>query len=403
MTPGTVRRVALPVVALAVIAALLVVLATNGHKQKHLTADFSSTISLYPGAQVKILGVTVGKVTNIEVQGDQVAVAMEYDAKYSVPTNARAVIVPPSIVGDRYIQLTPPFQAGTDTALPDHAVLHQGQTTVPVEVDQIYKSLNQLSVALGPSGANSKGALSHLLTVLAANLDGNGTAFHDSVQGLSQAVTTLADSRENIAGSVRHLNAISTTLAGDDPEVRTLAQLLAKVSTELNNQDSDLAGATTSLNQAFHEVAQFVRHNRGVLTTNVADLNAVSRTIANHKSAVAAELDLAPLGLTDLWDSFVAENYNLAHPTGLNINGMDTALTARSNLFENLSTQIGSNLSVLCASLPPAQAKQLAPLCTALTKAGNDLGTLLSGILTQSTADSVPDHSLATLLNGLVR
>jgi virulence factor Mce-like protein len=400
----TLRRLIAPVIVVAIVVAAIVVLTTRGHKEKHLTAYFPSTISVYNGASVEILGVTVGKVTSIKVVGDQVAVKMTYDAKYSLPTDVQAMIVPPSIVGDRYIQLTPAFDKAKDTALPATATLQQKQTQVPVEVDQIYKSLNQLSVALGPSGANSKGALSQLLTVLAANLNGNGTSLHQSVHGLSQAVATLAASRGNIDGSVRHLNAISTTLASDDPEVRTLAQLLATVSGQLNDQDASLAGATTALNSAFHDVSHFVQHNRGVLTTDVSDLNDVSRTIASHKRAVSAALDLAPLGLTDLWDSFVAENYNLKHPTGHNINGLDTALTARSNLLANLGTQLGSDLGVLCKELPAAQATQLKPLCTALASVGDNLGTLLSGLLSPGgAATSVADHSLSGLLNGLTQ
>jgi virulence factor Mce-like protein len=395
-----IRRLVAPVVVLAVvIAAIVVLVGDRGHHEKHLTAYFSRTVSLYRGAQVKILGVTVGKVTSIKVSGDQVAVKIDYDAKYSLPTDVQAEIVPPSIVGDRYVQLSPAFDQTKDRALPANWTLSSKQTQVPVEVDQIYSSLNQLSKSLGPSGANSKGALSDLLTVLASNLNGNGSALHQSVHGLSQAIATLAESRGNIDGSVKHLNAISTTLAADDPQVRTLAQLLAKVSTELNHQDSSLAGATTSLNAAFHDVARFVAQNRGVLTTDVSDLDDVASTIASRKQAVATALDLAPLGLTDLWDSFVSENYDLKHPTGHNINGLDTALTARSNLLANLGTQLGSDLSVLCAELPSAQATQIKPLCTALASAGNNLGTILSGILsTSNSANSVPGRSLSGLL-----
>jgi ABC-type transporter Mla subunit MlaD len=270
------------------------------------------------------------------------------------------------------------------SALPDHAVIHEDSTQIPVEVDQVYASLNDLSAALGPQGANSKGALSQLLTVIAKNLNGNGQALHDSIGGLSQAVSTLANSRGNISASVNNLSQISQTLDNDDPQVRRLARLLATVSTELNRQDSDLTMASKRLNGAFTDVARFVGHNRSALTSNVADLTDVSKTIADHKDAVAAALDLAPLALTDLWNSYVPENWDISHPVGVNINGMTTATTARGNLFEDLFDQLGFSLSGFCASLPPQDAKKLSALCTALAQSSGGLSGLLGGLANAS-------------------
>lgn len=397
MTAGRGIRAAGLAIVIAVIAAVVAIVVTSGGSQRHVTADFASTTSLYPGADVKVLGVTVGKVTSVKVSGDQVQVGMSYGASHALPTDVHAVIVPPSIVGDRYVELTPPYTGGPKLA--DHATITQEHTQIPVEIDQIYQSINQLSSALGPNGANSKGALSDLLHALALNLGGNGTALHSTVTSLSAAIATLSNSRGHIAGSVTHLNALSQTFSRDDPQVRTLAQLLATVSTELNQQDSDLASATTSLDSAFHQVAQFVHHNRSLLTSNLSNLTTVAHTIAANKRSVAAALDLAPLGLTDLWDTYIPENWNIDHPTGLNINGMETDTTARSNLFEDLGTQIGSTLGAFCAELPSKQAKQLKPLCTALTQAGGNLGSLLTGVLT-SQPGVTSNRSLSALLLG---
>jgi hypothetical protein len=41
---------------------------------------------------------------------------------------------------------------------------------VPIELDEIYAALDKLNVALGPNGANEKGALAQLVHVGAANL-----------------------------------------------------------------------------------------------------------------------------------------------------------------------------------------------------------------------------------------
>ena len=75
-----------------------------------------------------------------------------YDSKYKVPADAKAVVISPSIVGDRFIQLTPAYDGGQ--ALPDNARLGLDRTATPLELDQIFGSINDLTKALGPEGAN---------------------------------------------------------------------------------------------------------------------------------------------------------------------------------------------------------------------------------------------------------
>ncbi len=76
----------------------------GGSDTKTLTARFDRTVGLYEQSDVRILGVKVGQVTGIEPEGDSVRVEMEYDAKYDLPADAKAVVVAPSIVSDRYVE-----------------------------------------------------------------------------------------------------------------------------------------------------------------------------------------------------------------------------------------------------------------------------------------------------------
>ena len=75
---------------------------------------------------------------------------MTYDAKYDVPADAKAVVVAPSIVSDRYVQLTPVYRGGE--VLADGVVLSGDRTAVPVELDQIYDSFNELNLVARPAG-----------------------------------------------------------------------------------------------------------------------------------------------------------------------------------------------------------------------------------------------------------
>ena len=97
------------------IVVALVLVALPGQDKKYVTASFPRTVSLYEGSDVRILGVPVGKVESVRPAGTDVTVKMWYDAKYDVPADAKAVIISPAIVGDRFVQLTPVLQAGRAT------------------------------------------------------------------------------------------------------------------------------------------------------------------------------------------------------------------------------------------------------------------------------------------------
>jgi phospholipid/cholesterol/gamma-HCH transport system substrate-binding protein len=104
-----------PLIAILVVVALLVALLVTfwpGSEKNYVTADFPRTVSLYEGSDVKILGVAVGKVDSVVPAGTKVKVKFSYDSKYKVPADAKAAVISPSIVGDRFVQLTPAYTKG---------------------------------------------------------------------------------------------------------------------------------------------------------------------------------------------------------------------------------------------------------------------------------------------------
>ena len=66
--------------------------------QTSVSADFTRAVGLYPGSDVRILGVKVGQSDSLTPEGDHVHVTFSYDDKYRVPASAEAGIVAPSPV-----------------------------------------------------------------------------------------------------------------------------------------------------------------------------------------------------------------------------------------------------------------------------------------------------------------
>ena len=292
----------------AIVAAALVValgatgiaIATSGGSggDHHITAYFTRTIGLYTGNDIRVLGVKVGQIDKMTVEGTRVRVDMTVDGKYKLPADVKAVVVPPSVVSDRFIQLTPAYTGGPQ--LGATATLDTDRTQVPLEFDEIFRNLDQLNVALGPEGANKHGALSRLINVSARNLKGNGAEFNGAFKEFSAAISTLAGSRTDLFSTVRQLQQFTTTLARNDGAVRTLNGNLAKVGDQLAGERQDLGAALANLSTALQLVNSFVSDNRNALTGDIHKLTSVTSVLVKEKAALKQVVDTAPFALINL-------------------------------------------------------------------------------------------------------
>jgi phospholipid/cholesterol/gamma-HCH transport system substrate-binding protein len=290
------RLVAIGVV-LAVLAVSAIALWPNPQRVS-ATAYFPRAVSVYPGSDVRILGIKVGQVESVTPAGRAVRVKFWWEAKHKVPADAKAVIASPSIVADRYVQLTPAYSKGDVMA--NGAEIPLERTAVPLELDQIYQSLNDLSVALGPKGANDQGALSRLLDVSAANLNGQGAKLNQTITDVSTLTQTLAGNSKSLFSTVRQLQTFVSALAANDTLVKQFNTNFSAVSTTLAGERKDLSAALSTLALALGEVASFVKDNRALLKTTISGATDLSQILVKEKAALAEVIDTAPLGLGNL-------------------------------------------------------------------------------------------------------
>jgi phospholipid/cholesterol/gamma-HCH transport system substrate-binding protein len=293
------KKLVVPGIIVALLAAAAFVM-LRPDDRKTLTAHFPRTVSIYEGSDVRVLGVPVGTVDTVTPSGTDVVVTMSYDAKTKIPADAKAVIIAPSIVGDRFVQLTPVYD-GSGDVLSDGATLSEDKTAVPLELDQIYSSMDDLTVALGPTGANKNGALSDLLESTAKNFGGQGEQFHQTIQDFSKFTQTLDNNKDKLFGSAEALEGFVNTLARNDGTVRKFNQSLAQVATMLSGERGELKASLRNLATAMGQVSSFVHDNREVLGRNISKLNRVAKVLVKQRSALDETLRDAPLALNNLY------------------------------------------------------------------------------------------------------
>ncbi|UJW36319.1 MCE family protein [Saccharothrix sp. AJ9571] len=316
-----------------------------------ITAYFEKTVGLYAGSAVRVLGVPVGEITDVTPQGGVVRVELRVDGGVQIPEGAGAVVVAPSLVSDRYVQLTPAYDEGP--ALASGAVIGTDRTATPAELDDLYGSLNELSTALGPQGANQDGALSRVLDTAAANLDGNGQNLNTTVTRLSELSRTLEGSKGDMFATVKNLQSFTEMLAGSDKQLNEFYARLADVAGHLSAESDDVGAALTGLATSLDDVRGFVEENRDLLGSNVDKLAGITKVLVDQRGALAEVLDVGPTGMNNFINTYdaasgsIAVRYNaneLAHPLMVTLCKLVSASTP---------AQLPDTLGQLCQGLAP--------------------------------------------------
>jgi len=303
------------IVAVALVAGGLLIYHA-AHKGNQVTAYFSEAIGVYPGSTVRVLGVPVGTVDAVQPQGTQVKVTMTVDSGVPVPAGAKAVVVAASVVSDRYVQLTPAYTGGPQLAA--GAVIPVSRTAVPVEVDQIYTSLNRFSQALGPNGLNKNGALSELVQTGAANLNGNGANLHAMITQFGALSKTLGDNSGNLFATITYLQQFTSMLKANDGQVRLAEQQLADVSGILASDRQDLGAALNELATALGQVQGFIASNRSLIKSNVTKLASITKILADERASLSEAVNTIPLAVDNVVNAYDATNRTLDGRGNLN-------------------------------------------------------------------------------------
>jgi phospholipid/cholesterol/gamma-HCH transport system substrate-binding protein len=196
------------------------------------TADFPEAVTLSKEADVRIGGVTVGKVKKLSLppSGNATEATIEIEPKFApIPEDTRAILRQKTLLGETFIELTGGTKAAGDLA--DGGHLARTQTQDSTQIDEIFQGLDRET----------------------------REAFRIWMQGASEAVKgrglDLSDALGNLGPFTTDATEILRILNRQDTAVRGLIRDTGTVFAALTERDNQLASAITGSNATFEALA----------------------------------------------------------------------------------------------------------------------------------------------------
>ncbi len=281
------------VLVVALAGGIAMVMHTAGSaRHTHIVGYFDNSNGVYVGDHVVIRGVPVGEIERIEPEPDRVKISFWYESKYQVPADVRAVILSPTLITARALQLTPAYNTGP--AMQDHAIIPQERTAVPVEWDDLRANLEKLTKTLQPTEAGGVSTLGGFVSTAANNLRGQGQDIRESLTKLSRAVSALGDHRDDLFSTIKNLSILVSALESSGDLLTSLNGNLASVTSLVANDPNEVGNAVRDLSEVAGDVTSLVADNRDALGISSEKLTSISNAVVGSLDDVKQALHVFP-------------------------------------------------------------------------------------------------------------
>ena len=250
----------------------------QGSDARQISAVFPRASNLFVGSEVRVLGVQVGTITDITPKGDSVTVAMEVSKDQPLPENVGAALVPTSLLGERVIQLDPPYTGGpkfTDDVIP------MERTALPAEVDEVLRSFQAFAAALDEK------VLAELIDTAAETLEGQGPGLNRLIDQGAETVEILDESSGELNGLVAELGQLNATLATRDEKIGRTLERLSDVMQLFAQEKGNIIGSIEELRRFTAELRPLINKHSDPLVRDLEVLATTFSTVDRNLDRVA--------------------------------------------------------------------------------------------------------------------
>lgn len=315
----------LGVISILVITAVLLVtvvysgLALGKHRY---SGEFAQAAQIHSGDAVTIAGIKVGAVERVRLAGDHVVVGFTVNRGIPLGADTRAAIKLTTILGSRYLELSPAGSGG----LADRTIT-LAHTQVPYDLQ---KTLAGATRTLGPVDADR---FVDSLTMLNANLDGVAEELPQALHNLQAMADIIADRRDQLGTLLTNTETLTTMLRNQRANLGALV---------LQGRDvlREIATRRAAVQQLFASATALVERTHGILQDEAAvnqmirDFGEFMKMTADHDALLRSFLQSTPVALRNFTNATGSGNAaDVFLPAGIFVDSWMCAISGRAKQF----------------------------------------------------------------------
>jgi phospholipid/cholesterol/gamma-HCH transport system substrate-binding protein len=257
---------------------------------KQYKAEFVDATGVVKGDDIRIAGVKVGVVKNIEIV-DRTRAMVTFSVQDETPLSkaTHASIRYRNLVGQRYISL--------DNEVGDTAQLHEGdtipvsQTSPALDLTVLFNGFKPLFQALSPEDINK---LSYEIIQV---FQGEGGTLEGLLAHTASVTNTLA-SRDKLIGSlIDNLNEVLDHVGDRDRQLTQLIETFRTFVAGLKNDRQAILGSLDQVSQLSVQTADLVAGIRSPFVEDVKQLRSVAGNLDRGKGELDRALQVLPIKL----------------------------------------------------------------------------------------------------------
>lgn len=249
--------------------------------------------NVFAGSPVRVLGVDVGTVVAVESPSDRrgAVASIRLDRGRQLPADVTAHVVQGSLLGERFIELDPPYTDGPQLA--DGAVIPLERTGVPAEFDEVLASLDRFLTALPPEEVD------RFVRNAATTLESRGDDLGRTLETTAAAVAALAENDEELVDLVTGVADLSEALGSRDAELRGLLTDYASLAGTLADERDAVDATLAEVARLTVAVGDLLEEHGERLGADVEVLARLGRTLERNRG----EIERLVRGQADLFET----------------------------------------------------------------------------------------------------
>ena len=295
-TAGDLTRLTIFMVLTAIATGVLVVTIGNLSfgATRNYKADFVDVTGVVKGDDIRVAGVKVGSVEDVEVRGaERARITFKVDEDTVIDESTFATIKYRNLIGQRYISLTQDGDGGGDR-LAEDAVIPVSRTKPALDLTVLFNGFKPLFQALSPDDLNK------LSFEIVQVFQGEGGTLESLLGSTASITQTLADRDEVIGDLLDNLDYVLDHVADRDDQLTELIGSFRNLVGGLNDDREAILSSLESISELSVHTAALVRDIKDPFVKDIKELRKVANNLARNRQEINRALQVLPIKLTKI-------------------------------------------------------------------------------------------------------